>query len=514
MSELVIPKYWKSATISECIAKMGLISDGDWIESKDQDPSGSIRLIQLADIGDGSFRNKSHRFMTKRNAERMNCTFLSVGDVIIARMPDPLGRACIFPEIENEAVTVVDICLIRACSNSAFINKILMHWINSPEVRNYIAMQSTGTTRKRITRKKIEALELPVPSLAEQKEIATKLDKLLTQVDTIKARLDTIPDILKRFRQSVLAAAVNGKLTEEWRKKNSTDPIGELDVYISDSNNDRKKIEATNHHEIITDLIPPNWSITNFNNLFKFIDYRGKTPKKSTKGKRLISAKNIKMGFVQNEPIEYLSEKDYQSWMTRGFPKPGDIFFVTEGHTMGCVALNERDDEFALAQRTITLQPFNKLNTRFYLYYMLTSQFQRLVELNATGSAAKGIKAAKFRGLPTPFPSSKEQDEIVRQIEQLFIFADQIEKRVKDAQTRVNKLTQSILTKAFRGELTAEWREQNPDLISGENSAEALLEKIKKEREAIEKAKPKKKRTRIPLRKNASEALSLIIFEK
>ena len=116
---------------------------------------------------------------------------------------------------------------------------------------------------------------------------------------------------------------------------------------------------------------------------------------------------------------------------------------------------------------------------------MLTHQFQRLVDLNATGSAAKGIKASKFRGLPAPFPSKREQTEIVRRVEQMFDFADQIEQRVKDAQSRVNHLTQSILAKAFRGELTADWREQNPDLISGDNSAEALLERIKAESAAM-----------------------------
>jgi type I restriction enzyme S subunit len=86
--------------------------------------------------------------------------------------------------------------------------------------------------------------------------------------------------------------------------------------------------------------------------------------------------------------------------------------------------------------------------------------------------------------LPYPFflPHIDEQTEIVRRVEQLFTYADQIEQRVKDAQARVNHLTQSILAKAFRGELTADWRAQNSDLISGENSAEALLAKIQAQR--------------------------------
>ncbi|MCB1717737.1 MAG: restriction endonuclease subunit S, partial [Candidatus Competibacteraceae bacterium] len=81
-----------------------------------------------------------------------------------------------------------------------------------------------------------------------------------------------------------------------------------------------------------------------------------------------------------------------------------------------------------------------------------------------------------------------------RRVEQLFAFADQIEQQVKNAQSRVNNLTQSILAKAFRGELTAEWRAQNPELISGENSAEALLARIKAERAAMQPVKQKRAR--------------------
>jgi type I restriction enzyme S subunit len=95
--------------------------------------------------------------------------------------------------------------------------------------------------------------------------------------------------------------------------------------------------------------------------------------------------------------------------------------------------------------------------------------------------------------MPPPF----EQTEIVRRVEELFTFADSIEQKANAALKRVNNLTQSILAKAFRGELTADWRAANPELVSGDNSAEALLEKIKAEREALLiKNKANKKTTR------------------
>jgi type I restriction enzyme S subunit len=92
-------------------------------------------------------------------------------------------------------------------------------------------------------------------------------------------------------------------------------------------------------------------------------------------------------------------------------------------------------------------------------------------------------------------PHIDEQTEIVRRVEQLLTYADQVEQQVKNAQARVNQLTQSILAKAFRGELTEQWRQDNPELISGDNSAAALLERIKAERAVATPAKKKAKKT-------------------
>src|ERR1700737_2650024 len=94
----------------------GVFTDGDWVESKDQDPQGDVRLIQLADVGDGVYLNRSSRFLTSRKAGELRCTFLETGDVLIARMPDPLGRACIFPGETRWCVTVVDVCVLRTGS--------------------------------------------------------------------------------------------------------------------------------------------------------------------------------------------------------------------------------------------------------------------------------------------------------------------------------------------------------------------------------------------------------------
>src|SRR5437016_728888 len=106
-----LPTGWSAATVGDLIGFDGVFCDGDWVESKDQDPLGDVRLIQLADVGDGAYRNRSKRFLTAAKATELSCTFIEQGDLLVARMPDPLGRVCIFPGDAKPSVTVVDVCI-------------------------------------------------------------------------------------------------------------------------------------------------------------------------------------------------------------------------------------------------------------------------------------------------------------------------------------------------------------------------------------------------------------------
>src|SRR5512132_2369453 len=105
------PPSWSEATLKDLMGS-SLFTDGDWIETKDQDPEGEIRLVQLADVGEGEFRNRSSRFVNAQTAKRLNCTLLQPGDVLVARMPEPLGRACLVPDLGMPAITAVDVCIL------------------------------------------------------------------------------------------------------------------------------------------------------------------------------------------------------------------------------------------------------------------------------------------------------------------------------------------------------------------------------------------------------------------
>lgn len=215
-----LPNGWAYAKLPDLIAADGVFTDGDWVESKDQDPNGDVRLIQLADVGDGVYVNKSNRFLTHEKAKELGCTFLKPGDVLVARMPDPLGRACIYPGDKKHAVTVVDVCVVRG-NPRHFEQTWLMYFINTPAFRERIHELQSGSTRKRISRGNLSTLKLPVPPRFEQARIVQQLEELLSDLDAGVAELKAAQKKLVQYRQSLLKAAVEGALTADWRTSKS-----------------------------------------------------------------------------------------------------------------------------------------------------------------------------------------------------------------------------------------------------------------------------------------------------
>ena len=201
-----VPEGWALSSVSS-VLKPSLFIDGDWGESKDQSPDGDVRLIQLADIGDGYFIDKSDRHLTKDTAMRLKCTFLRKGDILVARMPEPLGRCCFFPlEGEECFVTVVDVAIMRP--HNSFNAMWLMNLINSDYARRFIEDNAGGTTRKRISRKNLGGLLLPVPPISEQCRIA----EILSDSDNFIAKQKKTVEQLTRTKRGLMDDLLTGKV--------------------------------------------------------------------------------------------------------------------------------------------------------------------------------------------------------------------------------------------------------------------------------------------------------------
>lgn len=187
---------------SEMAGKSGILCDGDWIEKKDQDVNGKIRLIQLADIGEGVFLDKSNRFINEETKERLGCTYINKGDILISRLGEPLCKACIFPH-NGYFITAVDVAILRI-SNDKVSDQYIMYLINSPWFKKQIKPYESGTTRKRISRKNLDKIEIPIPPIEEQQRIVCRIEEMLSELDNCVSTLQKTKEHLVVYRQAVL----------------------------------------------------------------------------------------------------------------------------------------------------------------------------------------------------------------------------------------------------------------------------------------------------------------------
>jgi len=200
-------------------------------------------------------------------------------------------------------------------------------------------------------------------------------------------------------------------------------------------------------------MMKNRWCSLELGQLAKFIDYRGKTPKKTTHGIPLITAKNVRMGFIKEDPKEFIANEDYDAWMTRGIPNKRDILFTTEA-PLGYVAQLKTSNKIALAQRLITFQVVEGIINEFLKFNLMSPQFQTTLDSLSTGTTVKGIKASKLKLIKIHFPPLPEQRAIVAKIEQLFSELDNGIANLKAAKAKLVIYRQAVLKKAFEGELT------------------------------------------------------------
>ncbi len=151
--------------------------DGDWIISKNMQVNGEVRLIQLGDIGDGVFLDKTSKYISDSKCNELKCTLLQAGDILLSRLGDPIGKSCLIPDLPYRAITAVDCTIIRAKSEQVF-QEYLLYAINNKQFRTHIYKYTTGTTRKRISRKNLEKIPVLVPPLSTQQQIVERLDAI------------------------------------------------------------------------------------------------------------------------------------------------------------------------------------------------------------------------------------------------------------------------------------------------------------------------------------------------
>ena len=399
------------------------------------------------------------------------------GDVIFAKVTPCFenGKAAFVEGLPNGVGAGSSEFFVLRPSCDGVSAKYLLALVKSYDFLQEGVENMTGAVGlRRVPKQFVENYLVPVPPAAEQTRIAAKLDELLAQVDTLKARIDGIPALLKRFRQSVLSAAVSGRLTEEWRSHST----------CSEPNN-----QPIPHHSETSDPLPTGWVTKTASEICGFIT-KGTTPpkEKMTAGHGdvpYIKVYNLTFTGVLNFSIDptFVDNNTHTIDLKRSIVRPGDVLMNIVGPPLGKVSIVPASYAEWNINQAIARFTANDGVSPGYLALCLRSDsvLSHAISRAKATAGQFNLTLEICRELPIPLPPTLEQTEIVRRVEQLFAFAEQIEARVKAAQARIDHLTQSVLAKAFRGELVP----QDPN----DEPVGVLLDRIKAQRATAPKAK-------------------------
>lgn len=214
-----MPAHWGIAPIKYmALESESLFLDGDWIESKDIS-TGGIRYITTGNVTNGKFREQGTGYITEDTFRELNCTEVHEGDILIARLNDPIGRACIIPDLKSKIVTSVDNVIFRP--DKKYHKKYLVHLFSSESYFRHTGNLARGATMQRISRGLLGNIRIVVPPFEEQEQISNFLDHETTKIDTLIEKQQQLITLLKEKRQSVISLAVTKGLNPKTKMHSS-----------------------------------------------------------------------------------------------------------------------------------------------------------------------------------------------------------------------------------------------------------------------------------------------------
>ncbi len=415
---------------------------------------------------------------------RKGYTHFAEGDVLFAKITPCMenGKGAVAKGLKNGVgCGTTELHVIRPCNklNPDF----LYRYLQQQSVRSDAAANFTGSAGQlRVPTSFISNLQLPIPPLAEQRRIVAKLEELLGKVSSSQQRLSRVPSLLKRFRQSVLAAACSGRLTADWREENPD--ASSYDIPL-DAKGDG-----------FDDGTPKSWSVTTLRTLIKLVTSgsRGWAAYYAKNGSVFVRAQNISRDILDLEDVAYVQLPNKAEGLRTKVLRDDILITITGANVAKSALVNVELEDAYVSQHVALVRLFDP-RLAGYLFHWITSVGHGRKQLleSAYGQGKPGLNLDNIRDVRVAIPPLTEQSEIVCRVEKLFAFAAQIEARLKQAQTHIDRLTQSILAKAFRGELVPTEAELARRDGRNYEPASVILEQIQNQIATPSKRAPKRK---------------------
>lgn len=466
-----LPKNWILSTLGDVCLK----PQYGWTTKSVK--TGLLHIIRTTDITSGIINWDTVPFC-ENEPENKGKYLLKDGDILISRAGS-VGYSLL---IKSPPHSVFASYLIRFMP---LINRnFLSYFLKSPYFWNSISKSKIGIAVPNVNATKLKQISIPIAPLNEQHRIVAKLEELFTKLDVGVEALKQVQAKLKLYRQSVLKAAVEGRLTAEWREQHK-DELEPADILLERIQEDMKKklkkkhLAARSVGTINLPELPKKWVYTTIKSISEDIHY-GYTASSSSE---YIGPKLLRITDIQNRKVNWTSVPHCNidsKLRNKYLLKTGDLVFTRTGATVGKSYLI-RDDvpEAVFASYLIRVIIHKQVNKDFVYSYFQTPQYWVQIAKKQLGIGQPNINASTLSNLVIPLPPAQEQEAINREIDRLLSIVDEVNLFIESEIKRAQALRQSILKRAFEGKLVP----QDPN----DEPASILLEKIK-----AEKAKSKK----------------------
>jgi type I restriction enzyme S subunit len=441
-----IPKNWSKMKI-KYIAKNNFESfiDGDWIESPYIQDEG-IRLIQTGNIGNGRYIEKGDRYISEETFIKLKCTEIFPNDILICRLAEPVGRACLAPQLNNRMITSVDVC--RLTPKDKYLKKFIIYYMQMYKYLDYIESLARGSTRQRISRSQLGEVYITIPPRQEQQKIASFLDQKTAEIDEILNKKEKLIDHLEKYKKSVITEAVTkGKLG---------------DKYINEDGELVDNIEMKDSGVEWIGKFPSEWELIKFKYLFSY--QKGNSPNEYVD----------KVNGVPYLSMDYLRGNTDEITYVRNDPnmikvENNQILLLWDGSNSG---------EFIKSNKGIlssTMSVINdiKLNKDFSFYYFKASE--KYLKDQTIGMGIPHVDSKILKNIYLTVPSDKEQQKIASFLDQKTAEIDDIISKKEKLIDLLEKYKKSLIFKAVTGKIDLRnyELEGGKEIVEHNNSREA-----------------------------------------
>ena len=391
---------WQTKKLGELCE---VFADGDWVESKDQSPEG-IRLIQTGNVGQGVFKDRGEkaRYISEETFKRLRCTEIFESDCLISRLPDPVGRSCLLPDTSERMITAVD-CTIVRFKQDQLLPEFFNFYSQSCEYLQDIDSETTGTTRKRISRSKLGEVKIPLPPLPEQQRIVAILDEAFEGIAIAKANAEKNLHNARALFESHLQAVVSTGGTD-WVDRKLGD-VCELYQGLC--------INAKTKHLLVESSSIP-----------------------------LLRIKDLR----ENSAEQFVAET---GWPKNSQVKESEIIYTRTGQ----IGLVFRGRSGIMHNNCFKVIPKAELDNNYLFWWLQNPVFRSRIITLASKAAQPDITHQLFKTQPIQIPPVADQEKIAATLDKMKQEAENLESIYQQKLSALDALKKSLLNQAFKGEL-------------------------------------------------------------